>query len=364
MKILIVSVSAGAGHVRAAEAIRQTVVTKFPDTTIEHIDLIDYVSPAMRSMLVDAYEVLASHLPEVWGFLYDKANNTDNVSIGRLTRMINSINGRRFFDYIEHFGPDHIIATHCLPAHAIRSSKREEISHIPLSVVVTDFNLHEWWVVPNTQQYFVATDKMAWQLRQRGIENIIVSGIPIMPAFDMPKDVGELQRKYHCDSDKKTVLILSGGHGLVKIDRILESLAKSSTPLTLISIAGNNERLKRKLQGIVMPSHISSQVVGWTDNIDEYMRIADVVVTKPGGITTSECIALQKPMILVRPIPGQEECNSDHVLESGYGVLARTAADIDYALTLSTRAIAPGYDFLPPTTTPAATMIAKSILQK
>jgi processive 1,2-diacylglycerol beta-glucosyltransferase len=230
--------------------------------------------------------------------------------------------------------------------------------------VVTDFNLHEWWVVPNTQQYFVATDKMAWQLRQRGIENIIVSGIPIMPAFDMPKDVGELQRKYHCDSDKKTVLILSGGHGLVKIDRILESLAKSSTPLTLISIAGNNERLKRKLQGIVMPSHISSQVVGWTDNIDEYMRIADVVVTKPGGITTSECIALQKPMILVRPIPGQEECNSDHVLESGYGVLARTAADIDYALTLSTRAIAPGYDFLPPTTTPAATMIAKSILQK
>lgn len=363
MKILIVSISAGAGHVRAAEAIRRTAVRDYPDAIIEHIDMIDFVNPAMKHMLVDAYEVLASHLPEVWGFLYDQANHDTSTSMKKLTRMINSVNGRRFFDYLAESRPDKIICTHCLPAHAIRSAKLESIANTPLSVVITDYNLHEWWLVPGAAEYFVATQKIAWQMQQRGYEHVNVTGIPIMPEFSDTKDPAELRNKYGIAPDAYTVLLLSGGHGLVKIDHVLTAIAQMQKPVTIISIAGNNERLQRKLSKIALPPHIISKVVGWTDAIDEYMRIADVIITKPGGVTTSECIALRKPMILIRPIPGQEECNSDYILTSGYGVLARTISDLHYDLSRTATDIAPGYAELTPGI-PAAKRIVDTIIQK
>jgi processive 1,2-diacylglycerol beta-glucosyltransferase len=181
-----------------------------------------------------------------------------------------------------------------------------------------------------------------------------------MPAFSETKSVPELRQKYDIAPDAFTVLLLSGGHGLVKIDHILEAVADSDIPMTIVSIAGNNERLRKKLAKISLPPHITSRVVGWTDAIDEYMRLSDVVITKPGGVTTSECIALQKPMIIIRPIPGQEECNSDYILESGYGVLARTIADIHYALSQRPDAIAPGYTKAI-RSVPAAEQIARTI---
>lgn len=343
MKILIISVSAGAGHVRAANAILETARLKHPDTTVEHIDLIDYVTPALKSVLVDTYEVLATRLPEVWGFLYDKTNQDDSSSIRQITRMMNTMNAKRFFAYIEKSRPDHIICTHFLPAHAIQSYGSDAIRPIPLSIIMTDYDFHEWWLTPKPARYFVATPKLEWILRDRGYESVYVTGIPIMPAFSQPKHAPELRIKYGVPADSRIILLLSGGHGLVQIDRMLPLLESSAGSTAVIAIAGKNAKLQRRLEKVTPPASTSLVVVGWTDSIDEYMRMADVIITKPGGITTSECIALQKPMILIKPIPGQEESNTDYILEHRYGVLARTSADLSYYLTQPPASLAPGY---------------------
>lgn len=348
-KLLLLSISTGAGHVRAAEALRETANRLHGDTIdVSHIDIATFLTRSERRAVIDFYELMATKLPDVWGFFYDVTDHPKrSVMLRKLFVYLHRKSVDRLATAIRTFAPDHILHTHPLPAMFLTQNPPPLLPQAtPMSIVVTDYDFHTFWLVPDLSHYFVATDKMKWKMVRGGIDEhrVIVSGIPIHPMFREEKSTSALQKKYHSQGGQKHVLILSGGYGMMQSDKIVKALFASPEPLMITVIAGKNKKLEEKLRHLIPPPHITLAIVGWTDTIDEYLRIADVVVTKTGGLTTTECVALKKPVIAVAPIPGQEEYNIRYLQEQGYGVLASTVSDLIYFVEQGPQIVAPGYE--------------------
>ena len=332
-KIAIISVSTGSGHVRAAQAIFNVAQKFYPEIEAEHINMMDYVSATLKNSIVESYDIIAKQLPELWGFFYKK---TDRPKISEYIPKFISIfhqgNTGKFFKYINQFNPDHILCTHFLPIYAIGVMQKKNNTTKSVSLLMTDYHTHFLQKSPIVSHYFVSTKKMSWKLTQKGVpaQNITISGIPIDPSFYQDKNNNELKKSYNADNGKKNILVLSGGQGLVKIDGIITTLFKTKQKINIFAVAGNNRKLKKSLEKLIPPENINLNVIGWTDKMDEYMRIADLIITKPGGLTTTECVALQKPIIAVSPIPGQEEYNAEYILENNLGVIAQSYDDLLY----------------------------------
>jgi processive 1,2-diacylglycerol beta-glucosyltransferase len=260
-------------------------------------------------------------------------------------KIINRINSTELYKYIGKFSPDIIIATHFLPAQAILGAPKRYRINTPVSLVMTDYDKHSLLITPGMKKYFVASEKIKWKLRNQGIatESIIKSGIPVDPIFYEQINVAELRAKYNLATDRRVLTVMSGGQGSAKTNYVAEALFKIKEPVTVFAIAGNNKKLEKKLRSLTPPNYIDLRVVGWTNTIHEYMRISDMIITKPGGLSTSECIVLQKPIIAVDPIPGQEVQNTYHVLENNFGVAASSSEDLLYYASQKPENLSPGY---------------------
>jgi processive 1,2-diacylglycerol beta-glucosyltransferase len=332
MKILLISVSAGAGHVRAAEAVKKTIDKFYPDIQAEHVDMMDFVSPAFKASITKIYDALVKQIPSLWGFLYKKTSSQIiSKQLKKAANLLKKMQTEKLFEYITQQNPDYILCTHFLPADYIDQS--EELSKKYKSgVLLTDYDMHTLWMSAGNHDYFVATEKMKWKLAKSGIpeEKIYATGIPIDPVFYENKNKNDLRTKYGIDLNNKMLLVLSGGQGMIHIDSIIKILMKENSPLTIVGIAGSNKSLLRDLEEIKAPQHIDYRPVGWTKDIDEYIRMSDIVISKSGGLTTTECFILQKPIIIMDPIPGQEEHNAHFLMEHGLGVIANGAEDILY----------------------------------
>lgn len=335
-KILLVSVSAGSGHVRAAEALRTSGLEKHPDWEIVHIDLMNYVPTAVKKLVVDTYDFMVERAPALYGFFYKKTEER-KVQKPEIFKQLNKFASKRFFKYIKDFQPDVIISTYPFIGLAL-SQADKNLKKIPYFVTLTDYGVHNFWISPNVKKYFVGTERMKSYMEALGVspDQTIVSGIPVHSVFYEKKTVQNLKKKFHFSSDLPLILILSGGKGMMKCDVVVEMLLKSIDekkipPCHITTIAGNNEKLRTALEKIAKTRKISHlHVIGWTDEIDEYMRMADVIVTKSGGLTTTECLTVKKPMIVMYPIPGQEEENVHYILDSGSGVVAYSPQDLAF----------------------------------
>ncbi len=339
MKILIVSVSAGQGHVSAAQAIEDTAKKQYPNIDVVHIDMMDYVTSAVRHAIVDVYDVLVKTIPSLWGYVYEKTNDEKRMrQVNKIMNRINCFHAKKFYAFVEQYQPDHIICTHSFPAQVIRQADLPSIATVPISLVVTDYGFHSYWIRPDITHYFVATKKMAWEMQRRGIQKstVTVTGIPVRQQFLEKKDTQTVKKKYGIAKEYAVLLVLAGGQGMMKSDGIVELLQtyqEWKRPIYIIAISGKNATLYEALQDVQKKpkqSHIIVEVVQWTNDIDEYMRMSDVIISKPGGSTTSECMLLGKPMIAVNPIPGQEDTNATSILEQGHGYIARTDEEILY----------------------------------
>ena len=330
-KVLLISVSTGSGHVQAAKALEKTAKAKFPEMNISHIDMMDYVSLPLKKTIVNSYNILVKQLPEVWGFFYKKTNKLKISKFAqKMAGLLNTLNTGSFYNYLKTTQPDVILCTHFLPIHAL--STISSLSARKISILLTDYHNHFFQTSPIINHYFVSSAKIKWRMIHMGIpeENITDSGIPIDLVFYENKQLEELKKKYQTNDEQKNILVLSGGQGLVNTDKIISTLFKSKENLRIFAIAGNNDKLKHKLEELSPPANIQLTALGWTDKIDEYIRIADIIITKPGGLTTTECIILKKPIIAISPIPGQEEYNAEYILENNFGVIARTPEDLLY----------------------------------
>ncbi|MFC5743354.1 MGDG synthase family glycosyltransferase [Dyella tabacisoli] len=336
-KILFLSVSAGAGHVRAAEALRQTAAANLPDVQTLHLDVMAYVPAAFRKLYTDFYIKLVNSYPTLWGMLYQSTNEADPGSPSqKLRRAAERLSTRALCRAIDAFAPDAIVCTHFLPAEILMHEIRRERLKVPVWVQVTDFDLHGMWVIPRMTGFFAASDEIAFRMRANHIEaeRVHTTGIPVVPAFALPQDRQACAKHFGLDPARRTIMLMGGGAGMGKLDEVAAALMRLEHDFQLIVLAGRNEAALKKLQAIASEHAGRLFPFGFTNEVERLMACSDLVITKPGGLTTSECLAMGVPMVVNAPIPGQEERNADYLLEQGAALKAVDLISLEYRVRL------------------------------
>ena len=332
--LVIVSVSAGAGHVRAAEALRTTAAEAYPGMAAIHLDLMEWVPPLFRTVYADSFLHLVERAPELWGYLYgrtDRAPSPHSKSEA-LRKAVERLNAARFMKVLGDLDPGRVICTHFLPAQLLSRKIRKGAFSRPVWVQVTDFDVHRLWVHPHMEGYFAASAEVAFRMADRGLDpaRVTVTGIPIMPAFSDLLDKAACAREAGLDPARPVVLMMSGGAGVGALDELAARLLRMPGDFQLVALAGRNEKLLGALRKLAQESPGRLFPMGFTRTIERLMAAADFAVTKPGGLTSSECLAMGLPMILVNPIPGQEERNADYLLENGAAMKAYDGAGLEH----------------------------------
>lgn len=333
IKILFVSASAGNGHTRAAEALRLHACGA--DIAASHIDILEFVSPLLRTLYTGVYAWLVNHAPAVWRHVYQTTHHARRDSRGdALRRWAERINSKGFLREIEKIAPDQIVCTHFLPAGILSQLTASGGLPCPVWVQVTDFDLHRTWVHEHIAGYFVPNDELAFRLREHGIpaDRIHITGIPIMPAFSDRLDRRECARECGIPADRTTMLLMGGGAGFGTVTDIAARLLRAHAGLHIIALAGRDKSTLAALNDLAAnyPGRLSPQ--GHTGQIERLMACADVIVTKPGGLTTSESLAIGLPMVVIAPIPGQEEHNANFLLERGAALKAFDLLTLEYRI--------------------------------
>lgn len=325
-RIVLFSVSAGAGHVRAAQAIQAGAKLWHPELKVVHIDFMDLVPAAFRKVYVDSYLALVERHPGLWGYIYDKTDRQRfDSTFNRIRRTVErlcTLGLQRILDKIK---PDHVICTHFLPAQCMSRKINSGQYAGSLWVQITDFDLHALWLHQHVSGYFVASEEMAWRMTKRGVSAAMThaTGIPVMPAFENSYDHATCAAEFGLDPRRQVLLMTGGGTGIGPCDRLAEALLDEvEHDYQLVVLAGRNCKLLEKLQTLALryPSRLFA--VGYTTVIERLFAVADLVITKPGGLTTSECLTMGLPMVLISPIPGQEEHNADFLLNAGAAMKA------------------------------------------
>ena len=335
-RVLLLSVSAGAGHVRAAQAIAAHAAADFPQLDVHHVDVMTLVPGWFQKVYSDLYIKLASGLPEAWGWLYRK---TDREPVGslpeRARRWVQRLCARRLFDEIERFRPDAIVCTHFLPAEILGTAHLRGEIDVPVWVQVTDFDLHQMWLHEGVAGYFVANEELGWRLQALGIpgSRAVISGIPVMPGFANRPDRSSAAARYALDPSAITVLMMGGGGGMGIDARLVRQLLEQHPSVQLIVMCGRNRALLDAL--LMLTSQYSNRLLalGFTDDVPALMACADLAITKPGGLSTSECLVSGLPMLLVNPIPGQEERNAAWLMQEGVALRADDPVTLQFRLS-------------------------------
>jgi processive 1,2-diacylglycerol beta-glucosyltransferase len=249
--------------------------------------------------------------------------------------FFDKLNAAPLIKMIREYDPDWIVCTHFLASEIVSDLKRDGKLTCPQAVIVTDFDMHALWLCRNYEHYFVALDETRAYLETLGFpaEKVTVSGIPIRPLFAETKDKLAMRRKYDLDPDIPIVMLSLGGFGVGRVDRLIDALGSIHRPVQILAMCGRNEELKSRLEkDPPTDSPVRMIPVGYTKQMDEYMSSADLIIGKPGGLTTCEALAKGLVFVIVDPIPGQEERNSDHLLENGAAIRSNNPGTLAYKI--------------------------------
>jgi processive 1,2-diacylglycerol beta-glucosyltransferase len=344
MRILIATVTAGAGHLAAAAALDEAWHAFRPDDVVERLDLVKFFSPLHRKIVSDGYVSIVEHAPEIWGMMFSKTDSLRRAGrLNKLKRLFPSKSRLKFAAHLRQFKPDAVLCTHYLPLEALSYLRDKSDKCRPLAVsIVTDFEAHALWMEPCVDLYCVATEGTKARLVARGApaDIVLATGIPISAKFSSRIEPKSVRRTLGLRDDLPVVLALSGGFGMGPLAKILAELDKVDRPFQTLVVTGRNEELRRELAA--QDRRHPTRVLGYASNMHELMSVADLIISKPGGLTTSELLAMGKPLFIVNPIPGQEAANSDFLLEHGAAAKANRVEDLPYRIEqlLGTRKLA------------------------
>jgi processive 1,2-diacylglycerol beta-glucosyltransferase len=332
-RILVLSASVGAGHLRAAEAVELALREIRPDAVVKNLDVLTLTNAAFRHVYGKAYLDFVNKAPHVLGYFYDLMDQPSWSGRNRADRLrvaVEKLNLRPFIRLLEEESWDLVINTHFLPAEIIASLRKQERLAVPQVTATTDFETHRLWVNQPCEHYFTATEEGALYLQSWGVpaSDTTATGIPIHPVFAKEKDCSECRRRLEMDGEQPVVLQLAGGFGVGPIENIYRALLDVAEPLQVLVVTGRNAAAKAQLDAVPVPDRHRVRIFGFTDQIDELMSAADLVVSKPGGLTTSETLARGAAMVVVNPIPGQESRNSDFLLENGAAIKVNNLATL------------------------------------
>jgi processive 1,2-diacylglycerol beta-glucosyltransferase len=335
-RVLILSASAGAGHLRAAEAVQAALVETSAAREIRHVDTLEYTNPFFKQLYSKAYIEMVNKTPELLGWLYDHLDKPWKQARRRLA--FEKLNTRPFVKLLETYRPEITVCTHPLPAEIIAWLKSKEKIETRQAIVVTDFDVHAMWLCRHFEHYFVAIDETRVHLEKLGIPpgKISVTGIPIDPFFARPRDQAEMRARHGLRPNLTTILVSAGGFGVGPIETMLATLRSLKHRVQVVAICGRNEALRSRLgtvaAGLTADDPLTIHPVGYTRAMDEFMAASDILLGKAGGLTSSEALARGLAFVIVNPIPGQEERNSDHLLEEGVAIRCNNPPTLAYKI--------------------------------
>jgi processive 1,2-diacylglycerol beta-glucosyltransferase len=335
-KIVILSASSGSGHTRAGEALEAAAASIPGIASVRHIDVLEYASSLFGVLYSDMYEQMVSKTPSLWGWWYNKS---DTPWKGERFRVaMESFQMKPLIECLQAEDPDITICTHFLASDIVSHMLQKEQLTTRHAVVVTDLHVHALWLCHQFERYFVPTDESAYYLRQIGIpdDRIAVTGIPVHPMFSQPMNRTALRRKYKIDPSLPVVLLSAGTFGMESSIEAVRALMHMQQPAQIVALCGRNEDLLNKvtLMADEMPAHLKFRALPYTPDMHEWMAISDLFIGKPGGLTISEAMASSLPMILLNPIPGQEEINASSMLEEGVAVSPTDVVTLPYKVDM------------------------------
>lgn len=321
-RILILHATAGTGHTRAAEAVA-AALRQQSSAEVVVWDALDYTNGIFKRLYSKHYIRFVKAFPRAWGYIWETSDSqAPNSWFRQLQHLFNRANSRELLRRVRDFAPDLVICTHYLPLEMLSFMKGNGALRAPVFGVITDISPHSFRILPNIDHYFAATKASARELELKGCpaSRITVSGIPVDPVFKLAHDQRAMRERHELPVHLPTVLAMSGGFGLGPLTQITQSFAQANRPISLVVIAGRSQALQQKCEKIVRRSRLPAKIYGHVDCVDELIDAADIVITKPGGLSSSEILVKGKPMVLVAPIPGQEQRNCEYLLEHGAAV--------------------------------------------
>lgn len=321
-------ISLNSGHHRATLAIEDALKRISPSLETLNINAFAYTNPILEKVINRTYMSVIKNRPEVWEYLYD--NPKVLKSVQGLRDAIHKSNSKKLDVLLDDFRPDACICTQAFPCGMIADYKKNLDIRLPLIGVLTDYAPHSYWIFNNVDYYITPSEMSKDRFVKNGVDEakIRVFGIPIDPRFGEKNDTNEINRNMGLDPKMPTILIMGGSQGLGPVRDIVRILEGIDIPFQLAVVCGTNKNLERVLKKTVSRYRKKLLVFGHIENVDQLMEISSIVITKPGGLTASEACAKDLPMIIVNPIPGQEEKNTEFLLQEGAALKADDSEDV------------------------------------
>lgn len=329
--ILVLSAAAGAGHVTAAEALVAELERRGEQA--RHEEVLRHTNPLFKRLYADLYLELVNHQPQLLGWMYDALDKPWQYQKRRLA--LDRLNTGPLKRLLRTHPPRLALCTHFLPAEILLHLRRKDGLRVPIGVVVTDLDAHALWLYRGVDWYFVAREETRAHLARLGIpaETIHVTGIPVNPAFAVPRPRREVRAALGLDPDLTTILVVAGGFGVGPVETIVREVRAVRGRVQVVAVCGRNQRLERRLQALPAGEGAPLRVVGFTREMSEWMAAADLFVGKAGGLSSAEALARGLVLVIVNPIPGQEERNADHFLEEGAAIRCNTLATLSWKIS-------------------------------
>ncbi len=322
-RIMILYASVGGGHFRAADGIKKYIDDNYPGQY--QVDLIDgqnYVSKTVDKIVIKSYVNMARYSPKTWSKIYKKGE--ESHSLASFSNGVQKLLSNKLYELFEEHDPDIVLSTHYFMTEMVACLKRKGKTNCKLAVILTDYASHKFWLSSKefVDLYFVANEPMKYSLIHSGIpeEKISVTGIPIRPEFLKKYNKEALMEEFDFTLNKPVFLVFGGGqYGMSDSSKLFKGILEVKQDIQIIAIAGKSEDTKKTFEQLASKYNKKVHVYGFTDRVAELMSIADFVVSKPGGLTTTEILVSNVPFIIFNPVPGQEEENSWFLVNNGAG---------------------------------------------
>jgi len=299
-----------------------------PAIECETVDSYEYAASVFAKVVADGYIGMVKTVPRIYAYFYGRVERARKIPTAR--RFVNAHTAANLHAFVERMKPDLVVCTHAFPCGVMSEYKRHFDPTLPVVGIVTDYVVHPFWLYPNIDTYAVATPEMERTLLARGIlpERVLLSGIPVDARFGEPR-LGKrgLRAELGLPLDRHIVLIMGGGIGIGPLDTMMRALGSVREPLAAAVIVGRNGRAEKRVLEAAERTSYPLRVFGFVENVFDFMHASDVLLSKPGGLTSSEALAARLPMVLVKPLPGPEERNARYLL-AREAVLAASGGEI------------------------------------
>lgn len=332
-RVLILHASVGSGHKRAADALAAAFARRTPGQ-VRVEDVLDHTNPIFREAYSHSYLRLTDKLPELWGYVYEQTDRDFFRFATELRTLVDSTWAWGLRKLVREYAPHVIVCTHFLPVEVLAKRKGRARLTQPLYCIVTDYSAHAFWAYRDVDRYFVATEETRRELIDRKVptEAIKVTGIPVHVDVAQPKTREERRQALGYAADKPLITLFGGGLDPGRVRVIVKGLLQRQVRATMVVVGGRNRGLLNEINDLNGTPLLELHKLGFIDYVDDLVVASDLVITKAGGLTVSEVLARGRPMIIIDPIPGQEESNADYLASVGAAIGIRLPQHVPFAI--------------------------------